>query len=87
MTDFGFLPILIDRRNLQHIRIHCRCGHDWVEEIPGEVHNSSLTMALFCPKCEAAFTLCNKRLTRREDGAFNKVMHRDGTWTQSGGEA
>ncbi len=38
-----------------HIRIHCRCGEESIEEIP--VALASATNVHFCPKCKSAFTI------------------------------
>jgi hypothetical protein len=67
MKTIGAVPILIDSRKLRRIRIVCRCGTDWVESIPAEVHDSWLVMALFCPSCGAEFHLQNKQLERVEE--------------------
>lgn len=69
----NMLTVACDPTTIQTIAVTCRCGCRFVEKVPKEVHDSSLTVILPCPKCDTVYTLRNKTLSRLKEDTVDRL--------------
>lgn len=76
MIQDKYLLVMYDPSKLMRIKFQCKCGHGWVEEIPGEAHNAvDIRIYIRCPACTQGYTLCNKKIER-----FGKPQDPNDKW-------
>jgi hypothetical protein len=64
------LSILCDARRMQTIQLRCRCGRQWTERVPQEVHDSKLVVQFECT-CGRMHLLRNHHLTSLSKEEYN----------------
>lgn len=83
----GAITVLIDSRKLRRIKITCRCGEAWTEQVPSEVHDSWLVMGFWCPSCGTEYHLQNKKLERAASRSETKPSPESWQVPGNGGNA
>jgi hypothetical protein len=61
MTPINMITVICDASTMQTIRIACRCGRQWIERIPQELHDSELIAQFDCT-CGRVHLLRNHQL-------------------------
>jgi hypothetical protein len=73
---------------ITRLRVTCRCGAQWVEEIPSEIYEAHFIAPIFtCSKCKQEYYLFDKHLRRTEAEPYEQPMREyiyDGQVRQNG---
>jgi len=72
MTPTNVITVICDARNMKAIRIACRCGRQWTERIPQELHDSDMIAQFECTQCGRYHLLKNHVLK-----SFSKEEYHD----------
>jgi len=72
MTPTNLIVVICDARNMKTIRIACRCGRQWTERIPQELHDSDMIAQFECTQCGRYHLLKNHVLK-----SFSKEEYHD----------
>jgi hypothetical protein len=74
--------------DVKRLRLSCRCGNTWVEEIPGEIYEAHFISPIFeCSKCNQEYYLLDKHVRRTETDPEAQPMREyiyDGQARQNG---
>jgi hypothetical protein len=61
--------------SVRRLRLACRCGNAWVEEIPTEIYEAHFIAPVFqCARCRQEYYLLEKHVRRVETDPEQKPM-------------
>jgi hypothetical protein len=56
---------LLYEGDIKRLRVSCRCGNTWIEEVPGEIYDANFIAPLFeCEACHQEYYLLHKHVRR-----------------------
>ena len=82
MTPTNMITVICDASRMQTIRIKCRCGRQWLERVPQEVHDSTMIAQFDCTACGRVHLLRDHKLL-----SFSKEEFHDRFATETAHEA
>lgn len=84
----GETKVIFDGRKLKHIKVTCRCGHSFVEEVPGELLEMRTVVVLECDQCQQHYGLIDGKLARLNANMLpEKVIKAEGVVPATADEA